>query len=214
LSSAARTILVTGFEPFGGETVNASWEAVKKLEDWAHDDFAAVVRLMPCAYESSIRTLIHAIEAARPSALLMTGQAARRAAVSVERFARNLNDAARPDNEGVLRKAARISEGAPARLEATAPAGAIARAMREAGIPARLSADAGGFVCNHLYFGALAHLSRKGSAIPAVFVHLPATPGQPPPGASAKRMNPERAAEALRIAAAVLMDLSKSVAAA
>jgi pyroglutamyl-peptidase len=214
LSSAARTILVTGFEPFGGETVNASWEAAKTLEGWAHDDFAAVVRLMPCAYESSIRTLIHAIEAARPSALLMTGQAARRAAVSVERFARNLNDAARPDNEGVLRKAARISEGAPARLEATAPAGAIARAMREAGIPARLSTDAGGFVCNHLYFGALAHLSRKGSAIPAVFVHLPATPGQTPPGASAKRMSPERAAEALRIAAAVLMDLSKSVAAA
>jgi pyroglutamyl-peptidase len=211
LSSAARTILITGFEPFGGETVNASWEAAKKLEGWRHDDFVAVARLLPCVYDSSVTRLIHEIEAIQPEALLMTGQAARRAAVGVERFARNLDDAAAADNDGVLRKAMTISDGAPSRLEATAPVGHIARAIQGVGIEARISTDAGGFVCNHLYFGALQYLGGQGSAIPAVFVHLPVTPEQTPPGASTKRLPPALAAEALRIAAAAMMDLSKLV---
>jgi pyroglutamyl-peptidase len=211
LSSAARTILVTGFEPFGGETVNASWEAAKQLDGWRHGSFVAVARLLPCAYDSSVKKLIHEIEATRPEALLMTGQAARRAAVCVERFARNLDDAAAPDNDGVLRTAMKISGGAPARLEATASASAIARSIKEAGIPARISTDAGGFVCNHLFFGALQYLSSRGTAIPAVFLHLPVTPGQTPPSASAKRMTAGRAADALRVAAAAMIGASKSV---
>ena len=95
----------------------------------------------------------------------MTGQAARRAAVSVERFARNLDNAAAPDNHGALRRAMKIADGAPERLEATAPVSEIAGAIREAGYPARVSTNAGGFVCNHLYFGALRHLSGLGRAI-------------------------------------------------
>jgi pyroglutamyl-peptidase len=207
LSSVARTILVTGFEPFGGETVNASWQAARKLEGWGHGEFVAVARLLPCAYDASVKELIRAIETLRPAALLMTGQAARRAVVSVERFARNLDDAAPPDNRGVLRKAARISERAPERLEAAAPAKAIAEAIREAGIPARVSRNAGGFVCNHLYFGALQYLRAKGRATPAVFLHLPATPGQTPPAASARRLTPAEAAKALRAAAAAMVDV-------
>jgi len=211
LSSAARTILVTGFEPFGGETVNASWEAVKNLEGWRCDDFTAVARLLPCSYRASVKTLIHEIEAIRPEALLMTGQAARRAVVCVERFAHNLDDAASPDNDGEMRRALRISRSAPEWLEATAPVTPIVRAIKGAEIPARPSRNAGGFVCNHLYFGALQYLGGQGSAIPAVFVHLPATPEQTPPGASAKPMTPANAAEALRAAGAAMMDLSKRV---
>ena len=211
MSSAERTILITGFEPFGGETVNASWEAAKQLEGWRHGDYAAVARLLPCAYDSSVNKLIHEIETMRPAALLMTGQAARRAVVCVERFARNLDDATAPDNDGVLRKAIRISRAAPEWLEATAPVGTIVRAIKEAEIPARISRNAGGFVCNHLYFGALLYLGDKRLAIPAVFVHLPATPEQTPLGASAKRMTPAKAADALRAAAAAMMDLSKLV---
>jgi len=206
-----RTILVTGFEPFGGENVNASWEAAKQLEGWRHHGFTAVARLLPCAYESSVTKLIHEIETLRPAALLMTGQAARRAVVCVERFAHNLDDATAPDNDGDLRRALRISRAAPEWLEASAPAGAIARTMKDAGVPARISRNAGGFVCNHLYFGALHYLSEKRLAIPAIFIHLPVTPDQTPPGASAKRMTPAKAAEALRVAAAAMMDLSKLV---
>jgi pyroglutamyl-peptidase len=206
LTSAARTILITGFEPFGGETVNASWEAARRLEGWRHGEHIAAARLMPCAYESSVKELIHAIETLRPEALLMTGQAARRAVVCVERFAHNLDDAAAPDNDGALRRALRISRGAPEWLEAAAPVRTIARAIKEAGIPARVSRSAGAFVCNHLYFGALQYLSDKRSAIPAVFLHLPVTPEQPPPGVSARRLTPAKAADALRAAASAMVD--------
>ena len=209
MSSAARTILVTGFEPFGGETVNASWEAAQKLEGWCHGDTVAVARLLPCAYDASVKKLISAIETLRPDALLMAGQAARRAVVCVERFAHNLDDATAPDNDGALRRGLRISRAAPEWLEARAPVRTIARAITGAGIPARVSRDAGGFVCNHLYFGALQYLSDKRSAIPAVFVHLPVTPEQAPPGANAKRLTPTEAADALRAAAKAILDRAK-----
>jgi pyroglutamyl-peptidase len=209
LSSAARTILVTGFEPFGGETVNASWEAAQKLEGWRHGDTVAVARLLPCAYDASVKKLISAIETLRPDALLMTGQAARRAVVCVERFAHNLDDATAPDNDGALRRALRISRAAPEWLETMASVRTIASAIKEAGIRARASRDAGGFVCNHLYFGALQYLSEKRSAIPAVFVHLPVTPEQAPPGANEKRLTRTEASDALRAAAKAILDRAK-----
>ena len=212
MSSATRTILVTGFEPFGGEAVNASWEAARKLDGWRLGEFAAVARLLPCAYDASVKELIRAIETLKPEAILMTGQAAQRAVVCVERFARNLDDAAAPDNLGHMRKAVAIAEGAPERLEAAAPVKAIAGAIREAGIPARVSRSAGGFVCNHLYFGALQYLRDTGRATPAVFVHLPATPGQTPPASSARRLVSADAAKALRAAAAAMVDVRANAA--
>ena len=206
MSSPARTILVTGFEPFGGETVNASWEAAQKLEGWRHGAAVATARVLPCAYDASVKQLISAIETLRPDALLMTGQSARRGVVCVERFAHNLDDASAPDNDGVLRRALRISRAAPDWLEAVAPARIIARAINEAGISARVSKNAGAFVCNHLYFAALQYLRERKSAIPAVFVHLPVTPEQTPQGASEKRLTPAEAAGGLRAAAAALIE--------
>ena len=90
----------------------------------------------------------------------MTGQAARRGLVCVERFARNVASATTPDNRGVVRGAAAPDPG-PERLEATVPVGEIARAIRGAGVPARVSTNAGDYVCNHLYYGALAFLRRR-----------------------------------------------------
>jgi len=209
-----RTILVTGFEPFGGETVNASWEAAQKLEGWRHGDYAAVARLLPCAYDASVKELIRAIETLRPEALLMTGQAARRGLICVERFAHNLDNAATPDNDGELRRALRISRAAPDWLEATTRVRRIAEAIKEAGIPARMSLNAGGFVCNHLYFGALQYLRDRKSSIPAVFLHLPATPEQTPPGASGRRLTAAKAADALKTAVAAMVDLPASTEAA
>ena len=73
-----------------------------------------------------------------------------------------------------------------------------------------MSRNAGAFVCNHLYFGALQYLGEKKSAIPAVFVHLPVTPEQSPQGASERRLTPTEAAKALRVAAAVMLDRSEA----
>jgi pyroglutamyl-peptidase len=94
-------------------------------------------------------------------------------------------------------------------LETKASVRTIASAIKEAGIRARASRDAGGFVCNHLYFGALQYLSEKRSAIPAVFVHLPVTPEQAPPGANEKRLTRTEASDALRAAAKAILDRAK-----
>ena len=128
----ARTILVTGFEPFGGETVNASWEATKQIEGRRHGDNcdrASAALLLPACEKSSMRS------DAWPDGLLMTGQAARRAVVCVERFAHNLDDAAAPDNDGDLRRAIRISRAAPEWLEARVPASVIATAIKQEDFP-------------------------------------------------------------------------------
>jgi pyroglutamyl-peptidase len=210
VSNAMHTILITGFEPFGGEKLNASWEAAQRLEGWRHGDQTAVARLLPCAYDASVKELVRLIETLRPEALLMTGQAARRAVVCVERFAHNLDDSAAPDNDGALRRVLRISRAAPDRLETTIPVNVIVRAIRSAGVSARVSRNAGAFVCNHLYFGALQYLSDNKSAIPAIFLHLPVTPEQTPRGVNIKPLAPAKTADALRAAAAAMVELSES----
>ena len=135
----------------------------------------------------------------------MTGQAARRALVSVEKIARNLDDAEAPDNRRCVRGGVKIAPDAPERLETQAPTTDIARAIRDAGVAARISRNAGGFVCNHLYFAALRYLGGQPQAKRAVFLHLPATPEQTPPNANYSRLSPEAAARALKAAAVTLM---------
>jgi pyroglutamyl-peptidase len=198
------TILVTGFEPFGGETVNASWEAARRLEGWSCAGHVAVALMLPCVYDASVEAFVEAFERLRPEAALMTGQAARRGVVCVERLARNIANASTPDNRGVARGAAPLDPG-PERLEATAPLREIARAIRGAGVAARLSTDAGDYVCNHLFYGALKYLRAASPGTPAVFLHLPATPEQTPLRATRRRLSSAEAARALKAAAGALV---------
>jgi pyroglutamyl-peptidase len=199
------TILVTGFEPFGGEAVNASWEAARRLDGWRCGDHVAVAVMLPCVYDASVDAFAEAFERLKPHAALMTGQAARRGLVCVERFARNVGNATTPDNRGRLRAAAELNDG-PERLDATVPAAEIVRAIRNAGLPARASTNAGDYVCNHLYYGALAFVRRVSPETPAVFLHLPATPEQSPPRASRRRLSTPDAVRALKAAASVMCD--------
>ena len=206
MSSAARTILVTGFEPFGGETVNASWEAARRLEGWRHGEYAAVARLLPCAYDASVKELVLAIETLRPDALLMTGQAARRGVVCVERFAHNLDDAAAPDNDGALRRALRISRDAPEWLEAAAPVTAIVRRDQRGGNSGprvderrRLRLQPPLFRRARIICAASGRRSPRSSCI------CPQTPEQTPARANARRLTAAKAADALRAAAAAMV---------
>jgi pyroglutamyl-peptidase len=204
------TILVTGFEPFGGETVNASWEAAQTLDGWRSGGHIAVALMLPCVYDACVDGTIEAFERLRPVAALMSGQAARRSVVCVERFAHNVANPATPDNRGVVLGAAPLDPG-PARLETTAPVSQIARAIRNAGIPARVSTNAGDYVCNHLYYGVLKYLRSGSLATPVAFLHLPATPQQTPPRARSLRLSTPDASRALQAAAATLAGLHKRV---
>jgi pyroglutamyl-peptidase len=190
-----RAILVTAFEPFGGETVNASWEAAKRIDGWRCGDVVATAQMLPCAYEVCVSKLVETFERLKPSGVLMTGQAARRGMVSIERFGHKGASATARDNRGAIFSA---EEEGPDVLEATVPAGLIARAIRDAGVAARVSTDAGDYVCNHLYYGTLRHLADRSPSTVAIFIHLPATPTQSPPRASAHRLASSEAARALQ----------------
>ena len=191
------TILVTGFEPFGGETVNASWEAAKKLDGWRFGDAVAVARQLPCVYDACVAEFVEAFERLRPEIVLMTGQAASRGVISVERTARRPAGASAPDNRGVVRGA--VAADGLDRIEATAAAN-VASAIRAAGLSARVSTNAGDFVCNHLFYGALRHLQQSAPATPAVFIHLPAAPEQTPQRANPRRLATPDAVRALKAA--------------
>lgn len=197
-----RKVLVTAFEPFGGDTVNASWEAAKRVDGFCFDDAVVAARMLACAFEICLSEFAMAFERLGPCAVLMTGQAARRGSISVERFARRRASGAAPDNCG--RSCAALASG-PDVAEATVSARAVTRAIQEAGYVARVSDDAGCYVCNHLYYNALRYLAARSPATSAIFVHLPATPTQSPPLASRRRLTSADAACALQAAAGALL---------
>jgi pyroglutamyl-peptidase len=197
-----RTILVTAFEPFAGEAVNASWEAAKRVDGWRCGEVVVAARMLPCAFQLCVEEFIAEFGRLRPCAVLLTGQAARRGMVSVERFGRNAASATARDNRSALGP---VATAGPDVLKATAPPADVVRAIRQSGVNARISNDAGDYVCNHLYYGALRHLASASPRTAAVFVHLPATPEQSPAGASGRRLNTIDAARALQAAVQVLV---------
>jgi pyroglutamyl-peptidase len=171
------TILVTGFEPFGGEAINPSWEAVRRLNRDT-DDARIEPLLVPATYADSIGTVTEAIDRLRPAAVVMVGQAGGRAELSIERLAVNCDDAQAPDNAGVLREDAPIVSQGPTAYLATLPVKQIVAGLRSAGFPAAVSNTAGLFVCNHVFYGVLNHIVTHNLDTQAGFVHVPFLPEQ------------------------------------
>jgi pyroglutamyl-peptidase len=171
------TILVTGFEPFGGEAINPSWEAVRRLNGDTGD--ARIERLLvPTTYADSIGTVTEAIDRVRPAAVVMVGQAGGRAELSFERLAVNCDDSQAPDSAGVLCEDAPVVSQGPTAYLATLPVKQIVARLRTAGFPAAVSNTAGLFVCNHLFYGVLHHIVTHNLDTKAGFVHVPFLPEQ------------------------------------
>ena len=170
-------LLVTAFDPFGGETINPALEAVKLLPDQI-DDTIIIKLEIPTVFEKSIHILTDAIHTHHPDAVLCIGQAGGRTAITPERVAINMDDAGIPDNEGNQPLDQTIREdGAPAYF-ATIPIKAMVVRIREAGIPAKISNTAGTFVCNHLMYGLLYTLDKYYPQVKGGFVHVPFIPSQ------------------------------------
>jgi len=174
---ADQVVLVTGFEPFGGEPSNPSWEVCEQLPA-----LVAGMRvekcLVPCEFRRSIEAVAKAIEQHRPSIVLCLGQAGGRAHLTVERVAINIDDASIPDNAGESPIDESIASQGPPAYFATLPVKAIVRGVRAAGIPAELSNTAGTYVCNHLMYGVLHFLAASGISARAGFIHVPYAEGQ------------------------------------
>jgi pyroglutamyl-peptidase len=196
----ARTILVTGFAPFGGESVNSSWRAVQLLEGWTCADFVVVTREIPCAFGVSISALETMIAALRPEIVICVGQAGGRADFSIERIAVNLDDAEAADNDGVRPVDRPVLANAPAAYFSSLPVKAIVSAIRAAGLPASLSSTAGHFVCNHLFFGACHLRATRFEGLKVGFFHVPYSLEQGARHPAAPTMATEAVAQGLRIA--------------
>lgn len=170
-----KTLLVTGFAPFGGAEINPSWEAVKALPDRI-GDFRVVKLELPVVYGEAARMAAERAEEEGASAVLSVGQAAGRAHVTPEYVGINLRGGGKPDNAGNCFREAPITPEGPAAYFSTLPVLAITEAMAEAGIPAQVSYSAGTYVCNDVLYGLLHHFRNTG--VRAGFIHVPLLPQQ------------------------------------
>lgn len=185
-------LLLTAFEPFGGETLNPALEALRlvpeQVEGWD------ILKLtLPTAFGASLSMLEEAIATHRPDAVLCLGQAGGRPDLTPERVAINVDDAGIPDNAGSQPLDRPIREGGPAAYFSTLPIKAMTAEILKAGLPATVSNTAGTYVCNHLMYGLLDYLARSCPGVRGGFMHVPYTdeqaarhgeemPGLPLPG--------------------------------
>jgi pyroglutamyl-peptidase len=185
-------ILVTAFNPFGAHPTNPSEILVRNLA--ARNLAAASTLILPTEYAASARILTNAIRTLKPTAVLCLGLAEREPVLRLELFARNRSTSPAPDNAGLIRLNHPIVPGAPETLPATLPYAAISAAWTARAIPHRLSTDAGGFVCNHVFFHALHTLAQSPTPIPCGFIHLPliADPIPTVPSTPQENCHPER----------------------
>lgn len=170
-------LLLTAFDPFGGEPVNPALEAVKLVADRIGETEVVKVEV-PTVFGKSIDTVAAAIEREQPDVVLCIGQAGGRYDLTPERVAINQDDARIKDNEGNQPIDTAIREdGAPAYFS-TLPIKAMVQHIRAAGIPASVSNSAGTFVCNHLMYGVLYTLEKQYPGVRGGFMHVPFIPAQ------------------------------------
>ena len=170
-------VLITGFDPFGGDRINPAYEAVKLLPDVI--DGHEIIKLeVPTVFNTSIEEVVKKIDQCQPDVCLNIGQAGGRVDVTVERVAININDGRIPDNEGNQPIDEPIDEDGEPAYFATIPIKAVVDGIRAEGIPASVSNSAGTYVCNHLMYGVLNHVCKNGLNTRAGFIHIPFLPEQ------------------------------------
>ena len=169
-------IIVTGFDPFGGEKINPSIECVKALPEIEGVELFRVE--LPTVFKESANRLNEVINDVKPDAVLCVGQAGGRPGVTMERVAINVDDARIPDNISQQPIDEAIQLDGEAAYFTTLPIKRIVNAIRKAGIPAEVSNTAGTFVCNHIMYQALFTATKADKPFKAGFMHIPFIPEQ------------------------------------
>lgn len=169
--------LLTAFEPFGGAETNASGELLEQLPPRL-DGVELRKATLPVAYERVFEAFLEHSRDETFAGVLLLGEAKGRRQLSLERYAHNLKNTLQADNDGRRFEEAPIRAGGPAAHATPLSLRPLLDALWREGIPAGISHDAGGYVCNTLYYQVLDHLQTNEPSIPALFVHVPATPAQ------------------------------------
>ena len=187
-----RKLLITGFDPFGGATINPAWEAVKLLPDQI-GDFEVHKLEIPTVFGLAAETVLAKAATVQPDVILCVGQAGGRAAVTPERIGVNIRDARITDNAGNQPSGEFIASEGPAAYFATVPVKEMAAAICTADLPGTVSNSAGAFVCNDTLYSLLHHYAS--AQVKVGFIHVPYLPEQGEPS-----LPLEKTATALRAA--------------
>lgn len=174
----SRTLLITGFDTFGGAGVNPSWEAVKLLPGKI-GEFTVHKMEIPTVFGRAARTVLQKAEEIQPDVILCIGQAGGRNAVTPERIGVNIRDAKIADNAGYQPEGELIAPEGPAAYFSTVPVKEMAQAIRDAHIPGAVSNSAGAYVCNDTLYSLLHHFA--GTTTKVGFIHVPYLPQQGEP---------------------------------
>ena len=205
--ASVTSILLTGFEPFDGETVNPSWQAVLRAQAlWDGPEDVHIAEI-PVDFEACDRALTDALDRFRPDLVIAVGQAGGRPGISVERVAINVDDARIPDNAGFQPVDAPIVPDGPAAYFSTLPIKACVEALTQAGIPASVSQTAGTYTCNHVFYRLMHTLQADRPDARGGFVHIPYAPEQ-----AAARDQPSMSVEMAALALLAIVRTSLDVA--
>lgn len=193
-----QTILLIGFEPFGGEQQNPSWLAVQQLDGYQLDDEVQIVsRQLSCVFEKSQQELQTAIREVQPVLVLALGQAGGRTELCFEKVAINFVDARIADNAGQQPIDQPVITDGPTAYFTTLPVKAMVNSLKQQGIPAAVSYTAGTYVCNTVFY-ALMHQLKNSPKVRAGFLHIPYAPEQAI-GKAVASMPVEMVVQALKI---------------
>jgi pyroglutamyl-peptidase len=171
-----RTLLVTGFEPFGGLATNPSLEVAKALDGRAVGDAVVHGAVLPVHHAEAAPEVLRLLDEVDPAAIVHLGLAAGRARIALERVAVNVMDYDTADNAGYRARGEPCAAGGPAAYFATLPLDGILAALLAEGIPAYVSNTAGTYLCNQTMYGTLHALAQRGHHVRAGFIHLPLLP--------------------------------------
>jgi len=169
--------LLSGFEPFGGERTNPSWEIAARFDGKSIAGLSVKAIRLPVAHARAARTMVSAIRRWRPAAIIGLGQASGRPALSLERVAINLVDERSRDGVTNYDGEMPVVRGGPDAYFSRLPSAAILRRLRRHQIPAAMSLSAGAYICNSVMYATLHELRRRPD-LPAGFIHLPYATGQ------------------------------------
>ena len=173
-----QVLLITGFDPFGGDSINPSWEAVKKLPDRIGNWKLCKLEI-PTVFSLAAETVLRKAQEVAPAAILCLGVAAGRSAVTPERIGINVRSARIPDNRGNQPKEEPVIPGGGDGLFSTMRVSAMAAAIEAMGLPGAVSNTAGTFVCNDILYTLLHHY--QGTGVKVGFLHVPQLPEQGEP---------------------------------
>lgn len=192
------TVLLTGFEPFGGETTNPSWAAVERVRDTWTGPECVHIRRLSVDFATVDDELLGAFEELEPDLVVCVGQAGGSDVLRVERVAINVDDARIPDNGGRQPIDEPIVVGGPAAYFSTLPIKAVVAQLDRLGIPATVSQTAGTFTCNHVFYTLMHAIAGAERATRGGLIHVPFSPDQAA-GTGAASMDVEMIARAISV---------------